>query len=194
MRNHNLYHQEDDKSCTHVIPYLYELTATTFFNKIEIENLNNSNRFNGIDLSMTATTKNNQEVYYLIEVKGRRIKSTQYDNLKDRHFPTNNGAMCDADKYDVLKKAAQEINYNPIFASSYTDGVVMLWNLNRLTDEDIVEENKLRGVTTVEDNGKHRKLCIEINKEKAAILLKNNPSKIFTWDEWINKKVYNFNQ
>lgn len=77
---------------------------------------------NSIDIYITATTKNNKEVWYAIECKDRKMSHTKYEN---------EGYIIEDWKVKELLNASSK-GYKPIYLNSFSDDYIVVWNLDKI--------------------------------------------------------------
>ena len=77
---------------------------------------------NSVDIYITATTKNNKEVWYAIECKDRKMTHNKY---KDE------GYIIEDWKVKELLNASSK-GYRPIYLNSFSDDYIVVWNLNNI--------------------------------------------------------------
>lgn len=77
---------------------------------------------NSIDIYITATTKNQKEIYYAIECKDRKMSHTKY---------AEDGYIIEDHKVKELLKASEK-GYRPIYLNSFSDDYIVVWNLDKI--------------------------------------------------------------
>ena len=150
MKDSSRFNKADREGQDKVIPTLRKIFsgATDLIIEQHIED-------NGkIDILMTATTSNNNEHWYAIECKDRWVES--------KDFPT---LMIEIKKYNALMDAKTR-GYKPLYANTFEDNVLMIWDVGDKT-AFAPDETKYCKRTTVEDNGRVNKKCRFLWRDKA---------------------------
>ena len=102
---------------------------------------------NEIDIYITATTKNNREVWYAIECKDR--------NYNHEYFKKN-GFLIEQTKINALERA-KENGYRPIYLNTFTDNICIIWNVANVNWDELKEYKGMLPIATVEDKGEKEK-------------------------------------
>ena len=120
---------------------------------------------NPIDIYMTATTKNNKEVYYAIECKDRKMSYTKY---KD------DGYIIEDKKIKSLLKA-HKMGYRPIYLNSFSDNYVICWDLSKLDFGECGETGEIeffKTEVTRGQTGKEKKNKTTLKNSQAVCITK----------------------
>lgn len=153
-----------------------------------------NNGFDRTDLSMTATTSANTTYVFEIECKDRyKYTSTSCDFRKGRRFENNDGAMIDATKYNEILDKAKKENKVPLYVMTYSDDVCLIWNLNNLKPEDIIEDYTVRPKNTIGDKGELKSSkCYFLNKQKAKVAYIGD-AHLYDWNDRLIKAKAEYN-
>lgn len=84
----------------------------------------------GIDIFVTATTKNGEVRTYAIECKDRKPEHTAFQKPfidKDTGKEVNAGWAMDIPKYNKMLRASLD-GYIPLYFNSFSDGTYAIWN------------------------------------------------------------------
>lgn len=159
----NLFNEADCYGQTKIMPTLRAMFSGATSLQVE----QHFNDTNSIDIYVTATTKNNKEVWYAIECKDRKMTHTKY---KDE------GYIIEDWKVKELLKAHKD-GYKPIYLNSFSDNYIICWDLSKIDFEECGKtgEKTFHKTTVMKSNDDLYK--------KNKITLKNSQS------VWLGKMI-----
>ena len=120
---------------------------------------------NPIDIYITATTKNNKEVWYAIELKDRKMPHTKYQY---------DGYIIEDHKIKELMNAANK-GYRPLYLNSFNDDYVIIWNLNNIDLNECGETGEIeffKTEVTRGQSGKEKKNKTTLKNSQAVCITK----------------------
>ena len=135
------YEKADAEGQSKVLPVLKEL-----FSKTELTFEQHVTDKNEIDIKFTATTISSQS-YYSVECKHR--------NYSHKVFKKGGYLLEDKKKDSLL--GAYKKGYKPIYANTFDDGVIIMWDLSKINFDSLKELDKPLPIKTVENKGKKKK-------------------------------------
>lgn len=112
-----------------------------------------------IDCRAIGITKDNKAIHYAIEIKHRNCKADKYDTY-----------YCEPSKYDTLNWSKLYDNVDrALIANEFSDGKVLLWNVDDLDPDDTEDVMISRTTVGVGDflSQKIEQKRILMHKEKA---------------------------
>ena len=118
-----------------------------------------------IDMYLTATTKNNKEVWYAIEFKDRKMSHTKYQY---------DGYIIEDKKIKSLLKAANK-GYRPIYINSFSDNYLIWWELSKLDFGECGETGEIeffKTEVTRGQSGKEKKNKTTLKNSQAVCITK----------------------